>query len=57
MRIAINSGVKALRESLLSEEELEAYERRQQIMDDENERNLHPEIVGNGQIVPKPVSE
>ena len=57
MRIAINSGVKALRESLLSEEELEAYERRQQIMDDENERHLHPEIVGNGQIVPKPVSE
>lgn len=57
MRIAINSGVKALRESLLSEEEIEAYERRQQIMDDENERHLHPEIVGNGQIVPKPGRE
>lgn len=57
MGIAINSGVKALRESFLSKEELEAYERRQQIMDDENERHLHPEIVGNGQIVPKPVSE
>ena len=57
MGIAINSGVKVLRESLLSEEELESYERRQQIMDDENERHLHPEIVGNGQIVPKPVSE
>ena len=50
---AYNEGVKALRESLLSDEQLKEYEHRQQIMDDEKERMLHPEIVGYGQIVPR----
>ena len=54
MTTALHKGVKVLRESLLTEEQLAAFEERQRIMDDENERRLHPEVVGNGQIVPKP---
>ncbi len=57
MTTALHKGVKVLRESLLTEEQLTAYEERQRIMDDENERRLHPEVVGNGQIVPKTANE
>ena len=51
MSTAYHEGVVALRNRLLTEEEKEYYEKRQQIMDDENEAALHPEIVGKGQIV------
>lgn len=50
MTIAYREGVTALRNRLLSEEEIEFYEKRQQIMDDEKESALHPDIVGRGQI-------
>ncbi len=53
MTSARTEGVAALRNRLLSEEQKAFYDRRQQIMDDENERALHPDIVGNGQIMVK----
>ena len=53
MTSARMEGVADLRNRLLSDEQKAFYDRRQQIMDDENERALHPEIVGNGQIMVK----
>ena len=51
MALASKYGVTALRDSLLTDTEIEQYDIRQHIMDDEDERKLHPEIVGNGQIM------
>ena len=51
MSMALNDGVAALRNFLLTEEEKKFYEERQRIMDDEKEAALHPDIVGKGQIM------
>ena len=53
MGTAFSEGVTVLRNRLLTDEQKDFYEKRQQIMDDEVERIKNPDIVGNGQIVPK----
>lgn len=53
MTTAYVEGVEVLRNRLLTEEQKDYYDRRQQIMDDEGEIKKHPEIVGNGQIMSK----
>ena len=50
MTTACKEGVTALRNRLLTDEEIEFYDKRQQIMDDEKESAMHPEIIGRGQI-------
>ena len=51
MSIAKEQGVEPLRNMLLTEEEREFFEKRQNIMDDSELAKLHPDIVGSGQIV------
>ena len=51
MLTAKEEGVEALRNRLLTDEQKEFYDKRQEIMDDPELSAKYPEIVGNGQII------